>query len=141
MNSKDIVSNSPEETRDIAVFLLRNSPDISVIALHGELGAGKTCFVQGIASALNINEPVTSPTFTIVNEYNGSRKLVHMDLYRLSSPDEVLSLGFEEYLSDNAIIAIEWPDRADELLPDSTVHIYLKTIEDHDGRSIVIRSK
>ena len=69
------------------------------------------------APALEIFEPVTSPTFTIINEYSGVRPLVHMDLYRLSDPDEVLALGFEEYLATDAVIAIEWPDRADELLP------------------------
>jgi tRNA threonylcarbamoyladenosine biosynthesis protein TsaE len=141
LNSDEIISNSPEETQAIAKSLVESSPDLCAVALHGELGAGKTCFVQGIAAALDINEPITSPTFTIINEYDGTRKLQHMDLYRLSSSDEVLALGFEDYLSGNGIIAIEWPDRAEELLPAETVHVYLKAMDQPDCRSITIRSK
>ncbi|OVE76369.1 tRNA (adenosine(37)-N6)-threonylcarbamoyltransferase complex ATPase subunit type 1 TsaE [bacterium E08(2017)] len=135
----DIITNTPEETQKVAEALVSNNPDITVMALHGDLGAGKTCFVQGVAAALDINEPITSPTFTIVNEYSGSRGLVHIDLYRMQSPDEVIALGFEEFLSSGSLLAIEWPDRAEELLPEGTVHVHFTTNDKPNQRTIEIR--
>ena len=99
-------------------------PNGGVIALQGELGAGKTTFVQGVARALGITRPVTSPTFTLVGEYPGDRMLlVHMDLYRLRSPDDLLTIGFQEYLDRKALLAVEWPDRAGDLLPPNTIRV------------------
>ena len=108
----------------------------AVFALHGELGSGKTCFVQGIAHGLGINQPVTSPTFTIINEYKGNLPLFHMDLYRLNRPDEVLALGFEEYIESNGITAIEWPEHAGDILPDKTIHIRFETTDKENERQI-----
>ena len=118
-------SRSPEDTWSIAAELVSELPARAVIALHGDLGAGKTCFVQGVARALGITEPVTSPTFTIVNECHGDRYLCHIDLYRLGGPDEVLALGFDEYLDVEGIVAIEWPERAHDILPAHTINVYL----------------
>jgi tRNA threonylcarbamoyladenosine biosynthesis protein TsaE len=99
-----------------------------VVALHGELGSGKTCFAQGIARALGIERPVTSPTFTIIHEYAGRRRLCHIDLYRVRGPEEALALGFMEYLNADAITVIEWAERAGELIPDTAVHVYLEAL-------------
>lgn len=135
-----VISHSPDETCEIARDLIQQLPCRAVIALHGELGSGKTCFVQGLALALEINQPVTSPTFTIVNEYTGSRSLFHIDLYRMNSPDEILAFGFEDYLEADGITAIEWAERAGSLIPGNATHIYFETMPDPSRRSIEIRT-
>jgi tRNA threonylcarbamoyladenosine biosynthesis protein TsaE len=139
LSLNEFTTESPEATQKLAQELIEGNQSIRVVALHGDLGAGKTCFVQGMAAALGIFEPITSPTFTVINEYSASRRLLHMDLYRLSSPDEVLDLGFEEYLAENGLIAIEWPDRAGDILPEDTVHVHLNALELPNERSIQIR--
>ncbi len=132
------MTTSPEDTRRLAGELLRVLPARAVIALHGDLGSGKTCFVQGLALALGVEVPVTSPTFTVINEYPGAKPLYHIDLYRLHDPDEVLALGFEDYLESEGITAIEWPDRAGDLLPPGTVHVRLTALEEPDAREVSI---
>ena len=93
-----------------------------VVALEGDLGAGKTTFVQGLAAALGAVRPVTSPTFCLVVEHPTQRLLlVHLDLYRLQGPDDVLDLGWEDYLARGAVMLVEWPDRAGELIPRGAV--------------------
>lgn len=135
------ISRSPEETRRIARELLGGQSRRALLALHGELGAGKTCFVQGLAAALGIADAVTSPTFTIVNEYRGRLPLYHIDLYRLSGPDELFALGLDEYLEAEAVIAIEWAERAEELLPPDTVDVFLRNLDAPDRREITIRGR
>ena len=110
----------------------------AVLALHGELGSGKTCFVQGLARALGVRQPVTSPTFTIVNEYSGRCRLVHMDLYRISDPQELLSIDFENYLDTEGIVVIEWAERSGNWLPGNTRHIYFNTGTDLNERTITM---
>ena len=101
------------------------------IALHGDLGAGKTCFTQGLAHALGITAPITSPTYAIIHEYpSGRLPLIHMDLYRLHGPDDLIALDYEDYLEGNSICVIEWPSRAADLLPEDTLHITI-TLQDH----------
>ncbi|MFC1498779.1 tRNA (adenosine(37)-N6)-threonylcarbamoyltransferase complex ATPase subunit type 1 TsaE [Verrucomicrobiota bacterium] len=138
MTHSPIISHSVEDTWNIARSLVEQLPDRAVLALYGELGSGKTCFVQGLAAALKIKQAVTSPTFTIVNEYSGTRQLYHIDLYRLNSPDEVLALGFEEYLETNGITAIEWAERAGDLIPASAIHIRFETTQNPDQRKISV---
>lgn len=136
------VARSEQETWDIAARLTRElcrrEQPTQVLALTGDLGAGKTTFVQGMAAEIGLNVPVTSPTFTLVNEYTGDIPLVHIDLYRLSSPDETIALGMEEYFDTPGIVAIEWPDRADGLLPRHTVRIHLAMVDQEDSRTITI---
>ena len=110
----------------------------AVLALHGELGSGKTCFVQGLARALGVGQAVTSPTFTIVNKYSGRCPLVHMDLYRISDPDELLSIDFESYLDTEGITVIEWAERSGNWLPGNTMHIYFETGPDLNMRIITM---
>lgn len=120
-----VTSDSPEETEALAGQVLRDFPERRILALHGDLGAGKTCFVRSLARQIGVTDSVTSPTFTIVREYAGARPLVHIDLYRIQSPDELLAMGFEDYLDSPALLAIEWADRAGDLLPpdDRTLHL------------------
>lgn len=114
----------------------------AVIALHGDLGAGKTTFVQYLAAELGVTRPVTSPTFTLVGEYplpNGGL-LVHMDLYRLKPGTDLDSIGFDEYLQSEALIAIEWAERAEGSLPQDVINMYIALVsDDADARVISFR--
>jgi tRNA threonylcarbamoyladenosine biosynthesis protein TsaE len=127
-----VETHSPEETWKLASELSGDLGPGTVIALHGDLGAGKTCFIQGYAAALGIDEPVTSPTYTLIGEYKGRLPLHHIDLYRLSGPEEALGLGLEEYFDANGITAIEWAERAEGLLPPDLLHIQI-TADQHTG--------
>ena len=130
--------HSVEETWEVAAKLAHTLSPGCVIALTGELGAGKTTFMQGLGIALGIRRPVTSPTFTLSVEYPTPRfKLVHMDLYRLSgSEDDLLAIGFAEHLESGAVVAIEWPERAGDLLPADAIRIHFSLTSDSDTRVI-----
>lgn len=109
-----------------------------MIALHGNLGAGKTCFTQGLAQAAGVKEPVCSPTYTIISEYQGTVPFYHIDLYRLGGLEEALDLGLDECLEAGGITVIEWAERAAELLPPHTIHIRLTRGDDEQIRIIEI---
>jgi tRNA threonylcarbamoyladenosine biosynthesis protein TsaE len=121
-----VVSHSPAQTRTLARAVAARLAPRAVLALHGELGSGKTCFVQGLARALGVDRAVTSPTFTLIHEYRGSRPLVHIDLYRIRNEDEALELGFEDYVERDALVVIEWAERAAGLLPAGTLHLFFE---------------
>jgi len=124
---KDFTTNGPEETEKLAGELARTLPKGTTVLLFGGLGAGKTAFTRGFARALGVTEPVSSPTFTIVQEYKLPQggMLYHMDLYRIDNADSALAFGMDEFLNDrNAYCVIEWPERAEGLYdPASTVRI------------------
>ena len=108
---------SPVETENIGTALARVLPAGTVIAYRGDLGAGKTAFTRGLARGLGYAEPVTSPTYTIVNEYLGGRlPLFHFDMYRLASADDLWDIGWEDYLDRNGICAVEWSENVEEAL-------------------------
>jgi tRNA threonylcarbamoyladenosine biosynthesis protein TsaE len=138
MKSQSYISNSIEETHLIAEKLAASLPQGSLLALHGDLGSGKTCFVTGIARTLNIDYPITSPTFTIINEYPAPTPLYHMDLYRISCSDELFSIGLESYFSGDGITVVEWAERAGDLLPTTTININFEVLPDPDSRRITI---
>ena len=121
VNTEILESDSPAATAALAERVLSRLPGRAVLALHGELGSGKTCFVQGLAAALGLHARVTSPTFTLVHEHGGPRPLVHIDLYRIRDADDALQLGLEDYLAGEGVCAVEWPERAASLL--SLIHI------------------
>ncbi len=135
---RTVKTNSPEETWELAGELADKIEPGTVIALHGDLGAGKTCFIQGFAAALGIDEPITSPTYTLIGEYEGRLPLHHIDLYRLSGPQEALGLGLEEYFDVNGITAIEWAERAEGLLPPDILHIRIEADETTQTRTFTI---
>ena len=121
---------SVEETWDLARQLASELGPGDVICLEGDLGAGKTTFTQGLAAALGVRGRVTSPTFCIVQEHAADPSaggtvplLVHMDLYRLHGEDDVLAIGWEDYLARGAAIVVEWPERAGTLVPASARHV------------------
>ena len=133
------ISRNPEDTFRVAADLARELRPGDVLALHGELGSGKTTLVQGLARALGIERPVNSPTFTLINEYRGSCPLFHIDLYRVRGSAEAMDLGLDEYLFGNGITAIEWAERITELLPPGTVHVRLEAGKQPDERLITIQ--
>lgn len=126
---REVITESPEETRKLAADLAKELKPGSVLALYGELGSGKTCFVQGLAEGLEIKEFVNSPTFTIVNEYNGRCCLYHVDLYRVKSVSEADLLGLDDYLEGKGITAVEWPEQIESILPKNTARIYFEFLD------------
>jgi tRNA threonylcarbamoyladenosine biosynthesis protein TsaE len=132
------ISNSPEETQGMATEFFRTLELPAVVALHGNLGAGKTCFTQGLAQAAGVREPVCSPTYTLISEYQGDIPFHHIDLYRLGGPEEAYDLGFDEVLETAGLTVIEWPERAAELLPPHTVHFRLEHGETDTQRILSI---
>ena len=110
----EYISSSEAETEELGALLASRLPGGSVVAMYGELGAGKTAFVRGMARGLGLNCRVSSPTFTIVNEYLGERELIHFDMYRIASADELFDIGWEDYLNRGAICAVEWSENVQD---------------------------
>ncbi len=104
-------SNNEAETEELGARLSARLPDGAVVAMYGDLGAGKTAFVRGMARGMGLDCRVSSPTFTIVNEYLGQRELIHFDMYRLSGADELFEIGWEDYLNRGAVCAVEWSEK------------------------------
>jgi len=130
---------SVEETWQVAAEVAKLLKPGSVIALHGDLGAGKTTFVQGLGFALGLRRPVTSPTFTLSTEYQTTAfKLVHMDLYRLVGPDDLLTIGYPEYLETGAVVAVEWPERAGDLIPPDAIEVRFSLTDQPETRVITV---
>jgi tRNA threonylcarbamoyladenosine biosynthesis protein TsaE len=139
-----VTSRSVEETRIIGASLAPVLLPGDVLSLTGDLGAGKTAFVQGLAAASGVQERVTSPSFTIVHQYDGRYPLVHLDVYRLDSFQEVLDLGFEEFLDQRSIVAIEWGEAISPLLPRRHLEVEIRRAEDvdaEDERHVVFRPR
>jgi len=131
--------HSLEETWRVAAEVAEQLTPGMVLALSGDLGAGKTTFMQGVAFALGVKRPITSPTFTLCQEYQTPKfKLVHMDLYRLNGPDDLLTIGFPEHLESGAVVALEWPERGGDLIPQTALHIMLSLSDDAETRTIEI---
>lgn len=106
----EIITHSERETEAAGAALAAKLPDGAVVAMYGELGSGKTAFVRGMARGMGIGCRVSSPTFTIVNEYEGERTLIHFDMYRLGSADELWGIGWDDYLDRGAVCAVEWSE-------------------------------
>lgn len=111
------ISNSLEETQKIAYDVASYLKPGDVVCLGGDLGAGKTAFAKGLAKALGVEDHVTSPTFTIVNEYNGKWPVYHFDVYRINDIEEMVEIGFDEYIDGDGISIIEWAENIREILP------------------------
>ncbi len=131
---------SVEETWELARRLAADLLPGAVVCLDGDLGAGKTTFVQGLAAALGVRGRVTSPTLCLVQGHGSAdgRLLVHRDLYRLASEDDVLAIGWEDYLSRGAILAVEWPERAGSLIPADATRVSFARLDDEESRRITV---
>jgi tRNA threonylcarbamoyladenosine biosynthesis protein TsaE len=133
-----IISHSPEETRNIGKEIGRKAFAGALIALCGDLGSGKTTFVQGIAEGLEVKSFVTSPTFVIINQYKGRLPLFHIDIYRLRSFEDMYELGYEEFFYGDGVTTIEWAQKIEELLPDEYLRIELTYISESERQIILI---
>ena len=133
----EFLTNCPEQTEAVGAALGRILPAGTILAYRGDLGAGKTAFTRGLARGLGYREPVTSPTYTIVNEYLGGRlPLFHFDMYRLSSSDDLWDIGWEDYLDRGGICAVEWSENVDDAMENAVYVTIYKTGE--NLRRIVI---
>ena len=136
----EIISGSARETSDIARSIGEKLKGGEILALTGELGSGKTCFTGGIARGLGVDDKyrITSPTFTLINEYPARRTLYHFDVYRLKNYAEFEDLGYEEYLGGNGVVVIEWAEKIEEYLPEESLRIVFEYL-DENRRKIVIK--
>ncbi len=132
------ISHNEEETKNLGTRLGRKCKKGTVISLRGSLGSGKTVFAKGIAIALGIEEPIVSPTFTLIQEYEGTLSLYHMDLYRLEGVEDFALIGGEEFLYGDGVTLIEWSEKIEELLPDTTIFVDI-TIMPNQDRMIQIQ--
>ena len=130
--SMQYISNSVEETERLGAKLAESLPAGSIVAFTGDLGAGKTVFARGFARGLGVTEAVSSPTYTIAQEYQlaGNLRLYHLDLYRISSPQAGLAFGVDEFLNDpKAFALVEWPERIGDVIPDDAIKIFIRHID------------
>ena len=134
-----VITKSPEQTELLGKKLAELLRPGDVIAYYGDLGAGKTAFTRGLAAGLGIREAVTSPTYTIVNEYlSGRMPLFHFDMYRLSSSDELFDIGWEDYLARGGVCAVEWSENVEDALTDAISITIEKDPTQLDWRKITI---
>ncbi|MDQ4074915.1 MAG: tRNA (adenosine(37)-N6)-threonylcarbamoyltransferase complex ATPase subunit type 1 TsaE [Chloroflexota bacterium] len=137
-NAISFFSYSPAQTRRFGSRLGALVQPGDVILLRGDLGSGKTHFAQGIAQGLGVTEPVRSPTFTLINEYQEGRiPMYHIDLYRLEGDEEIATIGLEEYLDADGVVVVEWPEKGERWLPEDALHLYLEHVDDH-SRSLTM---
>jgi tRNA threonylcarbamoyladenosine biosynthesis protein TsaE len=122
-----VISRSVEETRKLGGKFAVGLSVNDIVSVYGELGAGKTQFIKGICTSLGVKQVVNSPTFIIVNEYSSKRikRIFHFDLYRIKTLNELYDIGFDDYLSSEGLILIEWPELVESILPESTKKVRL----------------
>jgi tRNA threonylcarbamoyladenosine biosynthesis protein TsaE len=137
-NTLDFISHSEAQTRRLGARLAAFLQPGDVLALVGDLGSGKTRWIQGVCKGLGVVDPVISPTFTLVNEYQGLYPVYHIDLYRLANAAETATFGLEDYLYGSGITMIEWADRAKDLLPKEYLMVELYHLEE-TKRRVVLR--
>lgn len=124
----EFVVDSVQETLKLGKLIGEKSNPGDIICLIGDLGTGKTHITKGIACGLEIQDHITSPTFTIVNEYAGRLKLYHFDVYRVNDPDEIYAIGFDEYIFSNGVSIIEWANYIEELIPEDHLRIHISKL-------------
>lgn len=130
----EIITHSAGETEDVGRSLAEKAGPGAVIAMRGGLGAGKTAFVRGFASAMGVSDRVTSPTFTIVNEYEGKIPIFHFDMYRLSGSDELFEIGWEDYIARNGVCIVEWSENTDDIFDSGTITVTIEKLSDSDRK-------
>ena len=136
----EYISESEYETEKIGEDFAKSLPGGTVVAMYGDLGAGKTAFVRGMAKGLGLDCRVSSPTFTIVNEYLGERELIHFDMYRLSDADELFDIGWEDYLNRGAVCAVEWSEKVEDAFFGDEIVVRIEKLGD-TRRKISIEEK
>lgn len=131
-----LATDDAEETRSLGRALAALLESGDVVSLTGDLGAGKTTLVQGVAAGLDVRQPVLSPTFTLVREYEGRHRVFHVDVYRLDRIQDVLDLGFQDMVGEGGVILIEWGDAIETLLPEDRLQVELTLAPDGQGRLV-----
>ena len=134
----EFLTHSPDETQRVGAALAKTLCGGEVIAFLGDLGAGKTAFCEGLAEGLGCTDPVSSPTFAIVNYYRGPRPLAHFDLYRIGDAEELDGIGFEEFFEKPGVMLIEWSERVQQELPPHTIVVTLENPGYDDTRRITV---
>lgn len=136
-------TNSYDETQKVAEEIAKTLNGGEFIAMYGDLGAGKTAFVQGLAKALGVKGHVTSPTFTIVNEYFGRLPLYHFDVYRIADPDEMYEIGYDEYINGDGVCVVEWAELIEDLFPEKYIKLTILKAEEKgtDYRKIILEER
>ena len=130
----EFISKSEHETEELGRRFAAELPGGTVVAMYGDLGAGKTAFVRGMARGMGLNCRVSSPTFTIVNEYLGKRELIHFDMYRLSGADELFDIGWEDYLARGAVCVVEWSENVSDAFFGDEIVVHIDKLSDTDRR-------
>lgn len=133
-----LMSYSEDDTFKLGKWIGENSKPGDIILLYGDLGSGKTAISKGIAWGVGFEDIVTSPTFALMNQYNGKYPIYHFDIYRLSHPEDLYDLDYEEYFFGDGITLVEWPERMGDLIPEQYLKITLGKVEDFNQREIMI---
>jgi tRNA threonylcarbamoyladenosine biosynthesis protein TsaE len=134
----EVISRSPAETEKAGRGLAAMLRERDLVVLSGPLGAGKTCFIRGMAVGLGVNDDeVKSPSFTLVNEYHGDKWLYHFDLYRLKDPSELYQIGWDEYLLMEGIVVVEWGEKAEGYLPNKRIDIQIEIVDDQTRKILI----
>lgn len=136
---KEFVTHSPEQTQSAAAQLAGALKPGDIIAMRGEMGAGKTAFVHGLADGLQVDGEVASPTYSIVNEYPGKIPLYHFDMYRIYDADELYTTGFFDYLQLGGVCVVEWSENIDWALPENTIIVEIEKLSETD-RKITVKA-
>ena len=132
-------TSSAEETRELGKRLVSTFGGDTVVAMYGTLGSGKTAFVSGAAEGLLCMQKASSPTYTVVNEYYGTRRICHFDMYRLSDEEQLYDIGWEDYLSSGALCFVEWTENVEKAIPSNAVRIYFEKTGENNRRIRVKR--
>ena len=128
MNSKRYISNSFEETCNLGQNLSKRVKSGDIILLYGDLGSGKTTFVKGFLKGFDYSFDVTSPTFSLINEYDAVQKVIHIDCYREKNINRWINLGIIDYFNDSSIVIIEWPEILNDILPDNVIRVKFSNV-------------
>ena len=134
---KIVKIDSLDELDSVAEAVLESLDGRTVVAFDAPMGAGKTTLISRIAAQLGAEDDVTSPTFAIVNQYEGERTIYHFDMYRIERPEEALDFGCEEYLASGELCLVEWPEKIEALLPDDTMVVKIEILGDEERRFII----
>ena len=137
----EYITHSEAETEQTGAQFAEKLPDGAVVAMYGDLGAGKTAFVRGMARGMGLKCRVSSPTFTIVNEYLGERELIHFDMYRLNSADELYDIGWEDYLNRGAVCAVEWSEKVTDAFTGEEYTVRIDKLDSVSRRIIIEEGK
>jgi len=135
-----VICKTSDEMQELGYRFGLEAKEGTVVSLRGSLGAGKTVFARGVARALNVNEAIVSPTFTLIQQYDGRIPMYHMDLYRITSEEDFLMIGGEDMLYSNGICLIEWSEVISQMLPESTIYIQI-TVNPDQSRTVEIERK